>query len=316
MGISWTRNHQTIIQNKEGGNHSECFHCYTPINDNNDNQFHGRLFRKGPDHPDGRSKRQGWNQQHRVWNYHGTDWKKRTRMLEKQWTTGQTELTFNSDFLRDTNELNEFKIALNNRFQALQYVPEEETTMEDNWKDIKEALISTGQEMLGRKKHHHKEWITIETPGVIRRRKNNRPTRAEKTELQTGYTKVNKTVKNSIRADKRKYMENLEMTAEKLRDKLFDESNPVNVNEYDYVFSTQAHLFPIKRIQKLVKNLHMNPFSFLNNSQGYELVKNSSCPNIKLTTSQYPMNDDLWKATEAFSKETIKEASSGYILSG
>ncbi|CAH8570751.1 ER degradation-enhancing alpha-mannosidase-like protein 1, variant 3 [Schistosoma haematobium] len=78
---------------------------------------------------------------------------------------------------------------------------------------------------------------------------------------------------------------------------LFDESNPVNVNEYDYVFSTQAHLFPIKRIQNLVKNLHMNPFSFLNNSQGYEFVKNSSCPNIKLTTSQYPMNDDLWKAT-------------------
>ncbi|VDP38487.1 unnamed protein product [Schistosoma margrebowiei] len=40
---------------------------------------------------------------------------------------------------------------------------EEETTMEDNWKGIKVALISTCQEVLGRKKHHRNEWITMET---------------------------------------------------------------------------------------------------------------------------------------------------------
>ncbi|VDP56265.1 unnamed protein product [Schistosoma margrebowiei] len=53
--------------------------------------------------------------------------------------------------------LNEFKIALNNRFQALQdQLKEDETTMEDNWKGIKEALTSTCQEVLVVKKHHHK----------------------------------------------------------------------------------------------------------------------------------------------------------------
>ncbi|VDP31610.1 unnamed protein product [Schistosoma margrebowiei] len=85
--------------------------------------------------------------------------------LKKNWTTGQTAFQrFNTVSLRDTHRLNEFKIALNNRFQALQYLlKEEETTMEDNWKGIKEALTSTCQDVLGLKKHHHKEWISIET---------------------------------------------------------------------------------------------------------------------------------------------------------
>ncbi|VDP52258.1 unnamed protein product [Schistosoma curassoni] len=64
----------------------------------------------------------------------------------------------------DTNKLNEFKIALNNRFQALQdLLKEEESTMEGNWKGIKEAITSTCQEVLGLNKYHHKEWISIET---------------------------------------------------------------------------------------------------------------------------------------------------------
>ncbi|VDP87037.1 unnamed protein product [Schistosoma mattheei] len=61
--------------------------------------------------------------------------------LEKNWTTGQTTLQrFNTAFLRDTEKLNEFKIALNNRFQALQdLLKEGESSVEDNWKDTKEA---------------------------------------------------------------------------------------------------------------------------------------------------------------------------------
>ncbi|VDO52608.1 unnamed protein product [Schistosoma margrebowiei] len=101
--------------------------------------------------------------------------------------TGQTAIqTFNTAFLRDTDRLNEFKIALNNRFQALQDLLKGETTMEDNWKSIKEALTSTCQEVLGLKKHHQKEWISIETLDKIKERKNkkaainNNRTRAEK----------------------------------------------------------------------------------------------------------------------------------------
>ncbi|VDP35169.1 unnamed protein product [Schistosoma curassoni] len=79
--------------------------------------------------------------------------------LKKNWTIGQKATQrFNTAFLRDTDKLNEFKIALNNRFQALQdLLKEEETAMEDSWKSIKEALTSTCQEVLGLKKHNHKE---------------------------------------------------------------------------------------------------------------------------------------------------------------
>ncbi|VDP60400.1 unnamed protein product [Schistosoma curassoni] len=131
--------------------------------------------------------------------------------LRKNWTSGQTALQrFNTAFLRDTNKINEFKIALNNRFHALQdLLKEEETTMEDNWKDIKEALTSTCQEVLGLNKHHHKEWISIETLDNIKEREkkkaaiNNSRTRAEKVQAQAEYTEANKQVKRSIRADKK-----------------------------------------------------------------------------------------------------------------
>ncbi|VDO53654.1 unnamed protein product [Schistosoma margrebowiei] len=142
--------------------------------------------------------------------------------LKKNWTSGQTTLQrFNTAFLRDTDKLNEFKIALNNRFQALQDLLKGETTMEDNWKSIKEALTSTCQEVLGLKKHHHKEWISTETLDKIKERKNkkaeinNSRTRAEKVQAQAEYTEANKQVKRSIRADKKKYVEELATTAEK-----------------------------------------------------------------------------------------------------
>ncbi|VDP52693.1 unnamed protein product [Schistosoma margrebowiei] len=98
---------------------------------------------------------------------------------------------------------------------------EEETAMEDNWKGIKEALNSTCQEVLDLKKHHHKEWISIETLDKIKERKNkktvinNSRTRAEKVQAQAEYTEANKQVKKSIRVDNKKYVEELATTAEK-----------------------------------------------------------------------------------------------------
>ncbi|VDO61652.1 unnamed protein product [Schistosoma margrebowiei] len=112
--------------------------------------------------------------------------------LKKDWTSGQTDL-----------------------------LNEEETTMEDNWKSIKEALTSTCQEVLGLKKRHHKEWISIETLDKIKERKNkkaainNSRTRTEKVQAQAECTKANKQAKKSIRADKKKYVDELATTAEK-----------------------------------------------------------------------------------------------------
>ncbi|VDP77694.1 unnamed protein product [Schistosoma mattheei] len=76
--------------------------------------------------------------------------------LKKHWTTRETVLQmFNTAFLRHTGKLIEFKIILNNWLQALQDLLKEETTMEYNWKGIKEVLISMCQEVLGLKNHHH-----------------------------------------------------------------------------------------------------------------------------------------------------------------
>ncbi|VDP57477.1 unnamed protein product [Schistosoma margrebowiei] len=143
--------------------------------------------------------------------------------LKMYWITERTiSQKFNTAFLRDTNKLNKLKITLSNKFQAFHdLLNGEGTTMESNWKGIKEAIISTCHEVLGHKKHHHKEWITVDTLDNIQERKNKKAaintsrTRAEKAKAQAEYTEVNKQVKRSIRTDKREYVEDLATTAEK-----------------------------------------------------------------------------------------------------
>ncbi|VDP55626.1 unnamed protein product [Schistosoma mattheei] len=85
-------------------------------------------------------------------------------MLKKRRKTGETVLQrFNIASLQHIDKLNEFKIALNNRSQAIQELLKKETTVENNWNVVKEALNSTFQQVLGLKEHHHKEWISIKT---------------------------------------------------------------------------------------------------------------------------------------------------------
>ncbi|VDP50702.1 unnamed protein product, partial [Schistosoma mattheei] len=92
--------------------------------------------------------------------------------------------------------------------------------MKDNWKDIKEALTSTCQEILGNNRHHHKEWISIETLDKMKERKNkktainNSRTRTEKVKKQVEYSEANMQVKKSIKDNKQKYVEELATTAE------------------------------------------------------------------------------------------------------
>ncbi|VDP48825.1 unnamed protein product [Schistosoma margrebowiei] len=69
--------------------------------------------------------------------------------------------------------------------------------------------------------HHHKEWITVDTLDKNQWRKsmmaamNTSRKRAEKVKAQAEYTEVIKQVKRSIRTDKRKYVEDLAVTAGK-----------------------------------------------------------------------------------------------------
>nr|KAG5707099.1 hypothetical protein BaRGS_011810 [Batillaria attramentaria] len=134
--------------------------------------------------------------------------------LKKNWKMEHPgRLKYNTALLRDASKQQEFKVSLSNRFQALQDLLEvEHGTLESKWEGIKEAVTETCQEVLGPKKHQHKEWISADSLSKIKKRKekkmavNNSRTRAEKAKAQAGYTEANKQTKRSIKADKRKYM--------------------------------------------------------------------------------------------------------------
>ncbi|VDO66472.1 unnamed protein product [Schistosoma margrebowiei] len=70
--------------------------------------------------------------------------------LQNQWITGETTLlSCISVFLQDTDKLNEFIMALNNRFQALQFLlTEVKITMKNDCERIEHAQTSTIREML------------------------------------------------------------------------------------------------------------------------------------------------------------------------
>ncbi|VDP20716.1 unnamed protein product [Schistosoma margrebowiei] len=90
-----------------------------------------------------------------------------------------------------------------------------------HWPNGPASMVDVYYEVLGLKKHHHMEWISIETVDKIKERKNkkaaikNNRTRAEKVQAQAEYIEANKQVKKSIRADKKKYVEELAKMAEK-----------------------------------------------------------------------------------------------------
>lgn len=94
--------------------------------------------------------------------------------------------------------------------------------MEDNWKGIKETLTSTYQEVMGHNKHHHKEWVCVETLYKIQERKDrkiainkNYRTRVQGIKAQAEYSEANRQVKMSNRADKQKYEKSIATTVEK-----------------------------------------------------------------------------------------------------
>jgi hypothetical protein len=80
--------------------------------------------------------------------------------------------------LKDISKQEEYKLALTNRFQVLQELLGEET-MDEQWKKVKEAVITICKEALRLKKHGHKEWITRGTLKKVADRKQRSTTAAQ-----------------------------------------------------------------------------------------------------------------------------------------
>lgn len=94
----------------------------------------------------------------------------RLRLKLKRHCTAETcRPQFNTSPLKDTTKLQEFKITLTNKFEVLKELIEDES-LEEKWQEVK-TVVSTCQEVLGPKKHNHKEWLSTETLKIIEERK-------------------------------------------------------------------------------------------------------------------------------------------------
>lgn len=92
--------------------------------------------------------------------------------LRKDWSSQSVRQKYNIALLKDQHKLDEYAVAINNRFQALQeFVEYEQDTIDDRWHKIQEAVTATCNEVLGPRRHHHKEWISAGSLQKLKQRK-------------------------------------------------------------------------------------------------------------------------------------------------
>ena len=128
--------------------------------------------------------------------------------------------------LKDPDVKRSFIIQIRNRFQALS--DQENNTqqeMEDTnhlWNQVKTTYQEAGRTILGHRNERHKDWISQEAWQKIEERKDIKKkvlsTKSEriKTQQQQAYREADRAVKQIIRHDKRKHLEDMATQAERL----------------------------------------------------------------------------------------------------
>ena len=179
--------------------------------------------------------------------------------LRRYSTTKDSRTKYNVGLLRSTDTQAAFKISLSNRFQTLQELMEEdEMDIETQWEHSKKVWLDTCQEVLGKNKKHHKEWMSANTIRKVEARKekkavlNRSRTRAEKAKAQEEYKMANKEVKGSIKKDKRDFIDDLACQAEQA-------AGQGNLKELYLVTRRLAGKF--QHTDKPVKDKNGNPLS-------------------------------------------------------
>lgn len=111
---------------------------------------------------------------------------------------------------RDTKR--EFKLKLSNRFQALETEEETENSIEVKWKEIKETIRKTTEEVIGycKRSKSRKPWINSECTQLIeeRRQRKKNVIANDNQENREKYQKINKEVNKKLRAAKRNFIKN------------------------------------------------------------------------------------------------------------
>ena len=112
-------------------------------------------------------------------------------------------------------------MSLANRYASLQQLTEDDSTdIETHWKHSKELWIGTCEEVLGKKRANHKEWISEDTIQKLEARKEKKNilnlsrTKNAKAKAQKEYAATDKDVKASVKKDKNNFVEDLASQAE------------------------------------------------------------------------------------------------------
>jgi len=141
--------------------------------------------------------------------------------LKKNWAAPTTSRQkYNVGLLKDPDTCRDFSLSLQNKYEVLQELLEDELEMESKWQQVKNVVTETCREVVGPMRYQQKEWISAETLEKIKDRKhkkaaiNNSRTRAAKAKARGDFSEANRRVQRSVRSDKRKYIDSLADEAE------------------------------------------------------------------------------------------------------
>ena len=128
---------------------------------------------------------------------------------------------YNVEFLKDKERMETFRLTLSNTYDTLQdLLDEENMEVNPHLECLKKTRTSTCEEVLGKKKKQHKDWISVETINKLQVRKEKKAvlkhsrTRSTKTAAHEQYTVTNRAVKKSVKTDKVNFIESLAKEAE------------------------------------------------------------------------------------------------------
>ncbi len=131
-----------------------------------------------------------------------------------------TRTRYNVDLLTDKETADMFKINLDNRYQVLQQLYDDENALvEEKLQQTKKMWTESCEETVGRKTTQQ-DWMMAEILHNIQERKTKKAilntcrTRASKVAAQQPYTRAHKEVRRSIMRDNRSHIDNLARQAE------------------------------------------------------------------------------------------------------